>query len=113
LRILPNQPDLIKSYCIPKNQVSHNVYKPNNKYYYIIVVNNRDSLTNKSIHVINESFPISKVFNFIKTGSAKTVLDIPLSEIDDFFTSENKTFYIYRINEDLETYSVELRQSES
>ena len=56
---------------------------------------------------------MSKVFNFIKTGSAKTVLDIPLSEIDDFFTSENKTFYIYRINEDLETYSVELRQLES
>ena len=112
-RILPDQLDLIKSYCIPKNQVSHNVYKPNNKYYYIIVVNNTDSLTNKSIHVINESFPMSKVFNFIKTGSAKTVLDIPLSEIDDFFTSENKTFYIYRINEDLETYSVELRPSES
>ena len=112
-RILPDQPDLIKSYCIPKNQICHNVYKPNNKYYYIIVVNNRDLLTNKSIHVINESFPMSKVFNFIKTGSAKTVLDIPLSEIDDFFTSENKTFYIYRINEDLETYSVELRPSES
>lgn len=112
-RILPDQLDLIKSYCIPKNQVSHNVYKPNNKYYYIIVVNNTDSLTNKSIHVINESFPMSKVFNFIKTGSAKTVLDIPLPEIDDFFTSENKTFYIYRINEDLETYSVELRPSES
>lgn len=113
LRILPDQPDLIKSYCIPKNQVSHNVYKPNNKYYYIIVLSNGESLSNKTIHVVNESFPIFKVLNYIKTGSAKTVLDLPLSEIDDFFTSEKKTYYIYRSSEELETFSVELRQSES
>ena len=56
---------------------------------------------------------MSKVFNFIKTGSAKTVLDIPLPEIDDFFTSEKKTYYIYRSSEELDTYSVELRPSES
>ena len=112
-RILPDQPDLIKSYCIPENQVSHNVYKPNNKHYFIIVVNNRDSLTNKSIHVINESFPMSKVINYLKTGSSKTVLDLPLSEIADYFNSENKTYYIYRSSEELETYSVELRTSES
>ncbi|MBQ4209599.1 MAG: hypothetical protein II658_01155, partial [Prevotella sp.] len=110
---LPDQPDLIKSYCIPKNQVSHNVYKPNNKYYYIIVLSNGESPSNKTIHVVNESFPIFKVLNYIKTGSAKTVLDLPLSEIDDFFTSEKKTYYIYRSSEELETFSVELRQSES
>ena len=79
----------------------------------LIVLSNGESLSNKTIHVVNESFPIFKVLNYIKTGSAKTVLDLPLSEIDDFFTSEKKTYYIYRSSEELDTYSVELRPSES
>lgn len=110
--VLPDKPDAIVNYCVPKYQVSHNVYKPTHKNYYILVTHGEPSST-KTIHVVSESFPKFAIINMIKTGSPNTVQDIPLSSLLDYFTMGNNTYYIYRDFQETKALSVELRQSES
>ena len=110
--VLPDKPDAIVNYCVPKYQVSHNVYKPTHKNYYILVTHGEPSST-KTIHVVSESFPKFAIINMIKTGSPNTVQDIPLSSLLDYFTMGNNTYYIYRDFQETKALSVELRPSES
>lgn len=110
--VLPDKPDVVVKYCVPKFQVSQNVYKPIHKNYYILVTYGEPSST-KRFHVVSETFPKMVIINMIKTGSPNAIQDKSLSSLLDYFTIGNSTYYIYRDSQDMKALSVELRPSES